>query len=213
MNNNLYLNTVMKKRFLQLCESVTERHTRGGVLFGDYVKFADDLKSHDEYNALGCNIKDLIDEMQKSGLHIRVVGVNDLNNTRYPGNPETMNGNVVVNIALDNGGGRYTHYCTVPRCCVYPINDFYPNVAPPLSDKLVRPNGTVIEPIELKIEGEGETFLQTRKTQQGVSIKETELELPKKQVKIPASAAKTPKVDKPEKLKESFDTSRYMVGV
>jgi hypothetical protein len=154
--------------------------------------------------------------MLKSDLHIRVVGINDKNNTRYPGNPETMNGDVVVNIALDNGGGRYTHYCTVPRCCVVPITDFYPNVAPAFSDNLVRPNGTIIKPIEYMVNKDNlDAILQTRKTSQsfGDSLKETDLDLPTKQVKLKAVTAKEPKVDKPVKLKESFDTSFYMEGV
>lgn len=202
------LNTVMKKRFLQICESVIDRHTRGGFLFGDYVKFGDDIISHDDYKALGDNIKELISDMQKSSLHIRVVGVNDMCSSRYPGNPETMNGKVVVNIALDNGGGRYTHYCTVPSCCLVPVTDFYPNVAPAFSDKLVRPNGTIIDPEAYKVDKDSvEVILQTRKTQQGKSVKETDLDLPVKQIKIPASTAKEPKIDK---LKESFDTSFYM---
>lgn len=201
----------MKKRFLKICESVIDRHTRGGFLFGDYVKFNDGVASHDEYKTLGDNIKELISDIQKSGLHIRVVGINDLTNTRFPGNPETMNGNVVINIALDNGGGRYTHYCTVPSCFLTPITDFYPNVAPAFSDTLVRPNGTIITPVVYKPDTEAlETILQTRKTQQGTALKDTDLSLPKKQVKIPASSAKDPKIDKPEKLKESFDTSFYM---
>jgi hypothetical protein len=208
------LNTGMKKKFLKLCNEMYERHTRGGFLYGDYVKFKDDATSHEEYKALSDNIKELISDMQKSGLHIRVVGINDLDNTRYPGNSGTSNGKVVLNIALDNGGGRYTHHCTVPSCCLAPITDFYPNVAPPLSDKLVRPNGTIITPVEYKLDKDmAETISQTRKSQQGKNVQDTELELPKKQVKIPASSAKEPKVAKPEKLKESFDTSVYMVGI
>lgn len=201
----------MQKRFLQMCESAVTRHTRGGFLVGDYIKFVDKATTNNEYKSLGDNVKELISDMLASGLHMRVVGINDLYPARYPGNPDTMNGMVSVNIALDNGGGRYSHYCTVPSCCLQTI-DYAPNVAPPFSDTLVRPNGTIITPVEYKPDSEMiEVIKQTRKSDQGGTTKDVETSLAKKQVKIPASSAKDPTFAKPKAYKESYITE-YMKG-
>jgi hypothetical protein len=196
----------MAKKFLTVCESALTRYARGGFLTGDVVKFVDGFKSHDPYKCLGDNVKGLIDEIIAAGLNIRVVGINDMDPQRYPGNPETMTGKVVINIALDNGGGRYTHYCTVPSCCVEPV-DHYPNLAP-LPDGVVRPNQTIIKPIEFKSgEVNSEVEDQTGMADQGGKKKAVLVKLPTKNVKLPAvtvKGAKAPAVD-------SY-TIKYMEG-
>ena len=52
-----------QKRFIPLFESYMKRFERGGFLVGDIFEFDDNFKSHDEYKALGQNIKDMLDEM------------------------------------------------------------------------------------------------------------------------------------------------------
>lgn len=136
----------MSKNFIQVCESNITRYTRGGFLVGDYIEFVKGFKEHEPYKKLAKNVQDLIDQMIDSGLHIRVVGINDTTPTRYPGNPDTDAGGVILNIALDNGGGRYTHYTVLPPCCAEPVN-YYPNLAP-LPDGVVRPNGEILKPVE-----------------------------------------------------------------
>jgi hypothetical protein len=47
--------------------------------------------------------------MIETGLHVRVVGIKDTTSPRYPGNPQTSYADVSLTLALDSGGGRYTH--------------------------------------------------------------------------------------------------------
>jgi hypothetical protein len=197
----------MSKTFLQLCESNIARFTRGGFLVGDFLKFVDGFKSHEPYKKMGANVHQMIDDMISTGLHVRVVGINDVNPTRYPGNPETMNGDVVLNIALDNGGGRYTHYCTIPVCCVEPV-EHYPNLAP-MPDSVIRPNGTIIKPEEFVVNTDNKQAVdQTMHADQHGTKKAVEITLPTKNVKIPSetvTGAKSPAVD--------GYTINYMKGV
>ena len=99
-----------EKKFLTLFESYFSRYERGGFLVGDVFKFNDGFKSTEGYKKLGQNTKDMIDQMIESGLHVRVVGIKDTTSPRYPGNPQTSSTDVELTLALDNGGGRYTHY-------------------------------------------------------------------------------------------------------
>lgn len=187
----------MTKKFEQIYESALTRASRGGFLVGDYIKFADGFKSKEPYKLLAQNVKDLIADIMSAGLNVQIVGIVDKNTPRFPGNPDTMTGDVVLNIALDNGGGRYTHYCTIPSCCVEPV-DFYPNLAP-FPDSVVRPNGTTLTPVEHKMECDNqEVEDQTLKCDQSGKLKHTEITLPTKNVKLPnthtVKGAKTPSV-------------------
>jgi hypothetical protein len=109
----------MQKKFVKLYENIISRFTNGGILVGDYVKFVKDYDKNEHYQSLGNNVKDLISNINSSGMHIRVVGIKDIYPLSRPGNPDTRNGNnVCIDIALDNGGGRMTDFVTVPRCCI-----------------------------------------------------------------------------------------------
>ena len=188
----------MTKNFLQVCESNITRYTRGGFLVGDTIKFVKDFKSHEPYKQLSKNVQDLIDQMIESGLNIRVVGINDSTPAYIPGNPETQTGGVVLNIALDNGGGRYTHYSILPPCCAEPV-DFYPNLAP-LPDGVIRPNGELIKPVEFVADTTNkEQEDQTTKTDDGKKTKKkTDAKLATDYTKLKSSTAKgveSPAVD------------------
>lgn len=179
----------MTKKFLTVMESALTRFARGGFLVGDVVKFKDGFAREDAYKALGSNVHDAVKAMIDSGMHIRVVGINDDPSPRYPGNPETMTGNVVLNIALDNGGGRYTDYCTIPSCCVEPVHH-YPNLAP-LPDNMVRPNGTVIKPQEYEyIKDDKLAADQTMHADQNGKKKKVTITLPSKNTRIKAVTPK-----------------------
>lgn len=197
----------MTKKFIGILESALTRFARGGFLTGDVVKFKDGFKREAKYKSLGSNIHDMIDEIIGSGLNIRVVGINDTAVTRYPGNPDTMTGEVVLNIALDNSGGRYSHYCTIPACCVEPISH-YPNLAP-MPDGVIRPNGTIIKPVEFEMNKDNkEAVDQTTRADQGGKKKDVVVSLPTKNVKMKASTPKgatSPAVD--------AYTIKYMQGV
>ena len=102
------------KKFVKLHESYMRRYERGGFLVGDVFKFNNNFKSSDGYTTLGDNTKELIDQIIDSGLHVRVVGIKDASPARYPASGQTSTLDVILNIALDTGGGRYTHYCSIP---------------------------------------------------------------------------------------------------
>lgn len=137
-----------EKKFLTLFESYFSRYERGGFLVGDVFKFNDDFKSTDGYKKLGQNTQDMIDQMVESGLHVRVVGIKDTTSPRYPGNPQTSSTDVELTLALDNGGGRYTHYVNVYPDLGTP-ETFYPNL-PPVPDSVKRPDNTNITPQEVE---------------------------------------------------------------
>lgn len=200
----------MAKNFIQLCESTTSRYTRGGFLVGDYIKFVNGFKEHEPYKRLAQNVRDIIDQMIESGLHVRVVGINDVNPTRYPGSADTESGEVTLRIALDNGGGRFTHYTTLPTCCAKPI-DYYPNLAP-MPDNVVRPNGEVIKPVEYKrVDSNKEAEDQQTKADGGNKKKvKIDLSLPEKNTKIKSSPAKD--AESPAGASTVIDYLKYMLG-
>ena len=138
----------MAKQYLSLVESYLSRYERGGFLVGDVFKFKNGFKSSETYKKLGQNTQELIDQMIESGLHVRVVGLKDTTAARYPGNPQTATADVVVTLALDNGGGRYTHYVSVsPE--LGDAQSFYPNL-PPIPAGAIRDKDVNIKPKELE---------------------------------------------------------------
>lgn len=179
----------MKKKFLALFESAMGRFTRGGYLTGYYVKFVDSYKSHPAYKALPNSVKAEIGNLIASGLNLQITNVKNKYPTDAPGDIANTNGEVVVDIAADTGGGRYSHSVTVPTCCLE-VQDYYPNLAP-IPDAVVRPNNEIIKPEEVKIDTENDEMVaQTRKAMQAKKLGNSELELPNKNVKIPANTAK-----------------------
>lgn len=137
----------MAKKYLTLIETYLSRYERGGFLVGDVFKFNKNYKSTPTYKSLGYNTQQLIDQMVESGLHVRVVGIKDTTSPRYPGNPQTSSDDVVLTLALDNGGGRYTHYVSV-KPDLGTSESFYPNL-PPIPDSVIRKSNAHIKPREL----------------------------------------------------------------
>ena len=101
-------------KFTTLLESYMRRNQRGGFLVGDVFKFKDNFKNEDGYKDLGDIVKASIDSMIDSGLHIRVINIKDTSPARYPASDQTSSLDVVLDIALDTGGGRYTDQCSIP---------------------------------------------------------------------------------------------------
>tara|TARA_R110001583_G_scaffold24979_9_gene90862 strand:+ start:2757 stop:3329 length:573 start_codon:yes stop_codon:yes gene_type:complete len=134
------------KKFVKLHESYMRRYERGGFLGGDVFKFNDDFKSADCYKALGSNTKELIDNMIDSGLHIRITDIKDTSPARFPGNDQTSSLDVVLNLALDSGGGRYTHHVSVPGSLGHSVQ-YAPNLLP-IPDVMRRKDNVVIKPEE-----------------------------------------------------------------
>ena len=139
----------MAKKYLMLVEDYMRRFERGGFLVGDIFKFNKDFKTTDSYKHLGQNTRELIDQIIDSGLNVRVTGINDTNGQRYPGNPQTSDASsVMLSIALDNGGGRYSHYVTISPELGQP-ESHYPNL-PPIPDAVIRKNNVNIKPKDLE---------------------------------------------------------------
>ena len=138
----------MAKKYLTLVETYLRRFERGGFLMGDVFKFNDDFKSTEAYKKLGVNTKDMIEQMIETGLHVRVVGIKDTTSPRYPGNPQTSSSDVELSLALDNGGGRYSHYITLSPELGQP-ETYYPNL-PPIPDAVKRKNNVNIKPKEVE---------------------------------------------------------------
>ena len=135
-----------RNKFIQLHENYMKRFERGGFLVGDVFKFNDNFKSLDPYKSLGKATQEQIDNMIDSGLHIRVVDIKGTTSPRYPANPDTSSLGVVVNIALDTGGGRYTHYTSVPGELGQAVQ-YAPNLLP-IPDVMRRDSDVNIKPEE-----------------------------------------------------------------
>lgn len=138
----------MARQYLTLVETYMSRFERGGFLVGDCFKFNDNFKSTEQYKKLGTNTQQMIDDMIESGLNVRVVGIKDTTSPRYPGNPQTSSNEVNLTLALDNGGGRYSHYVNIAPELGTPLS-FYPNL-PPIPDAVVRKTKENIKPEEYK---------------------------------------------------------------
>lgn len=179
-----------QKKFMPLLESYMKRFERGGFLVGDIFNFDDDFRNHDEYKALGQNVKDLIDEMIESGLHIRVVGIKDESPQRYPANADGGSLSPVLNIALDNTGGRVTHHCSIPCCLGQPGESPYPGLDP-IPDGVKRKDKVNIKPEEVTEDEEN----VSNKTDRGDGeLSQTERKLPDENIEIPSTAA-TPSME------------------
>ena len=179
-----------QKRFIPLFESYMNRFERGGFLVGDIFNFNDNFKSHDEYKALGQSVQDMLDEMIESGLHIRVVGIKDVSPQRYPASGDGGSLSPVLNIALDNTGGRITHRCSVPCCLGQPGESPYPN-QDPIPDGLYRKDKVNIKPEEL---AEDEENLSNKTDKGDGKLSQTERKLPTQNTEIPSDAV-TPSME------------------
>jgi len=190
----------MSHKYLTLIEAYHKRHERGGFLVGNVFKFNKNFKSSESYKKLGVNTQEMIDEMIESGLHIRVVGIRDTTSPRYPGNPQTSSNEVELTVALDNGGGRYTHYINIATDLGTP-EFHYPNL-PPIPDAIIRKNNTNIKPEELS-----PTDNPSNMTDRGNGkLTRSEINLPSKNKSIPSKSVKG-------SAKVSNSTYHYLDGL
>ena len=171
-----------EKKFIPLLESYMRRYERGGFLVGDVFKFNNDFKNEEGYKDLGQNVKDLIDQMIESGLHIRVVDIKNEDPSRYPASDITSQLEVFLDIALDTGGGRYTHYCAVPTSLGQPVH-YAPNLLP-IPDAMRRKSKVNIKPEEVV---EDEENIQNKTDRGDGKLSQTELKLPTQNTTLPHS--------------------------
>jgi hypothetical protein len=181
---------LMKSRYLSLLENHQRRYQIAGYLMGDYVKFADNYKSTKCYKDMPPTMQQAIDDVADMGknMNLRVVAVKNEYPSRSPGNEFNTNGSVVLDIALDYGGGRYYNVITVPTGVVTRL-DYGVNYAP-LPAALKRDNMITIKPEPVEMDANTDTYKQTRMTDQGGKIKDSDDSLKNKNEKIPASSAK-----------------------
>lgn len=161
-------------KFTTLLESYMKRYERGGFLVGDVFKFNDNFKSDDAYKDLADNVKGNIDSMIDSGLHIRVINIKDTSPARYPASDQTSSLDVVLDIALDTGGGRYTDQCSIP-CCLGSCEQYAPNLLP-IPDGQRRKSKVTIKPEEV---GENEENLSNKTDRGDGKLSQTDLTLKK----------------------------------
>lgn len=180
----------MGKKYLTLVETYLSRFERGGFLVGDVFKFNDNFKSSEMYKKLGRNSQELIDQMIDTGLHVRVVGIKDTTSPRYPGNPQTSSADVSLTLAVDNGGGRYTHYVNVSPELGTP-ESYYPNL-PPIPDAVIRPNNVIIKPKEL----EKQDNIANKSDKGNGKLSDTNIQLANKNTTLPSKpVTPSPAVD------------------
>ena len=175
------------KKFVNLHESYMRRYERGGFLVGDVFEFNDDYESTECYKALPKATKDLLTKMKDSGLHIRVTGIKDTAPTRYPASSQQSSLDVNLNLALDEGGGRFSHYVTVPGLLGHAVQ-YAPNLLP-IPDTLYRKSNVNIKPEEYV---EDEEMISNRSDRGGTEPHElspTERSLPKQNTVIPSDPA------------------------
>ena len=134
-------------KFTTLLESYMRRNQRGGFLVGDVFKFNDKFKNEDGYKDLADVVKTSIDSMIDSGLHIRVINIKDTSPARYPASDQTSSLDVVLDIALDTGGGRYTDQCSIPGG-LGSCEQYAPNLLP-IPDEQRRKSKVNIKPEEV----------------------------------------------------------------
>lgn len=180
-----------KKKFLTLLESYMKRFERGGFLVGDVFEFNKNFKSQPEYKQLAQNVRDEIDNMINTGLHIRVVGIKDTSPQRYPGSDMSSSLDVVLNLAVDIGGGRTMNHVSVPGCLGQSIQ-FAPNLLP-IPDAMRRKDKVNIKPAEFDEDEEN----PSNKTDRGDGkLSQTERKLAIKNTNIPSKpATKSPEVN------------------
>jgi len=186
------INNVMakQKNFINLIENYKKRFESGGFLVGDIFKFNDNFKTQDDYKSLGQGVKDHIDRMIDSGLHIRVVDLRDMYPGRYPGSQGGSSSSPMLVIALDTTGGRLQDHCTIPCSLGQPADDPYPQSIP---DALIRPNNINIKPVEVNPEEAEESITNMTDAGDG-KLRPTSRRLPTKHTALPSSAA-TPSME------------------
>tara|TARA_R110002020_G_scaffold109856_5_gene254130 strand:- start:1048 stop:1668 length:621 start_codon:yes stop_codon:yes gene_type:complete len=176
-------NIMADKKFVNLMESYMKRYERGGFLVGDVFKFNDNFKSTDGFKNLGSNTQELLQQMIDSGLHVRVVGIKDTTSARYPANADTTTLDVVLDLALDTGGGRYSHHVSIPSDLGQSV-EYYPNL-PPIPDVMKRDSNVNIKPEEV----EDYNNIADKTDRGNGELEKTELNLPTSNTDIPSDPA------------------------
>lgn len=195
----------MANKFLNLIESTIQRMTNGGILVGDRVVLADGYKSKESYKELSDTIKKYIEDIFSNDLNKKVINVKTKYPSRAPGDADNRGGEYVADVAVELATGLYDNQNAVSIPLDLLVHDTAGHDEDfgkaPVPDSVKYDSKVQIDPKEVSEEDEVEI---TRVTQQGDSLKPTELYLPKQNTKIPAGGT----VSKPSQI--GTYTSQYM---
>lgn len=190
----------MARKFLKLVENTITRMNNGSFLTGDLVKLVKNYKSKDGYKKLSDQQKEYIDTYFDSDKNYYIVNVKTDALTPGPGNSDNRGAYFYVDVAMELANGRYDNQgkVTVTSDMLERIDTGINRHPVPDSDRY--DNKVQIDPVEAE---ENEEQQQTM-TQQGNSLKKSNLSNPRQNTKIPSKPA-TPS----PAVKESY-TSQYM---
>tara|TARA_E500000318_G_scaffold25355_1_gene25374 strand:+ start:11820 stop:12401 length:582 start_codon:yes stop_codon:yes gene_type:complete len=189
----------MAKKFLNLIEQITGK-INSGLQTGGLVKLSSDYKSKEGYKKQNKEQQKYIDEYFDSDGNYVIKNITTEYPSRAPGNEDNRGNYFYVTVAreLANGLTDQQGKVTVTSDMLEPI-DLGIN-RHPVPDSQKYDNKVQIDPKEPE---ENEEQQQTM-TQQGNSLKKTEMSNPTQNTKIPSSpATKSPSVN------ENY-TSQYM---
>lgn len=190
----------MARKFLELVENTITRMSNGSFLTGDLVKLVKNYKSKDGYKKLADQQKEYIDTYFDSDKNYYIVNVKTDALTPGPGNSDNRGAYFYVDVAMELANGRYDNQgkVTVTSDMLERIDTGINRHPVPDSDKY--DNKVQIDPVEPE---ENEEQQQTM-TQQGDSLKKSNLSNPRQNTKIPSKPATSSPA-----VKESY-TSQYM---
>ena len=190
----------MAKKFLNLIEQITSK-INSGLQTGGLVKLSSDYKSKEGYKNQNKEQQKYIDDYFDSDSNYVIKNITTEYPSRSPGNEDNRGNYFYVTVAreLANGLTDQQGKVTVTSDMLEPI-DLGIN-RHPVDPDTVYDNKVQIDPKEIDEEDKIEI---TRMTQQGDSLKSTELSNATQNTKIPSSPA-TPS----PAVKESY-TSNYM---
>jgi len=183
----------MERKFLKLIENTIERYSNGGLLTGDLVKLTNGYKSKDSYKKLSDSVKEYIDSYFDSDSNYYIVNIKTSVGTQGPGNNDNRGDNYTVEVARELANGRYDNQgkVTLPYDILDRIDTGINRH--PVPDSQRYDNKVQIDPKEVDeeeyVKNNNANLTNPRVTQQGNSIKGSELKLASKNTKIPSSPA------------------------
>jgi len=190
----------MKRKFLKLIEQITDK-MNSGFQPGGLVKLASDYKSKDGYKEQNSEQKKYIDDYFDTDSNYIITNVVNKYPSRQPGNDDNRQNFFYITVAREIAPGLHDEKGQVKL-----TSDMLDTIdlginRHPVDPKTRGDNKVQIDPREVSEEDEIEI---TRMTQQGDSLKKTNLTNATKNTKIPSSPA-TPS----PAVNENY-TSQYM---
>lgn len=172
------------KKFDIIFEAAMSRYQRGGFLVGDVVTFQSGFKSNQDYKGLNDAIKQHLDDMIATGLNIRVTNITNAIPSSRQADPAASTGEVYVDIACDEGGGRFSHQVVIPSTFL-DVHDHYPNL-PPIPDVWKHHAKVNIKP---EVLDQDEEHISRMTDQGNGKLSKSEVTLNNKNTSIPSKPA------------------------